>query len=79
MFNIRKRLGGVRHQELTSMLDNALAAHEAGDNSLHREWIRVLLSEYYDPQYDYLLEKRKERIVFRGNAAEVEAYLQALN
>ena len=79
MFNIRKRLGGVRHQELTIMLDNALAAHEAGDNSLHREWIRVLLSEYYDPQYDYLLEKRKERIVFRGNAAEVEAYLQALN
>ncbi len=78
MFNIRKRLGGVRHQELTAMLDNALAAHEAGDDSLHREWIRVLLSEYYDPQYDYLLEKRKERIVFRGNAAEVEAYLLAL-
>lgn len=78
MFNIRKRLGGVRHQELTIMLDNALAAHEAGDNSLHKDWIRVLLNEYYDPQYDYLLEKRKERIVFRGNAAEVEAYLQAL-
>jgi len=75
MFNIRKRLGGVRHQELTTMLDDALTAHEAGDNSLHREWIRVLLEEYYDPQYDYLLEKRKERIVFRGNAVEVEAYL----
>ena len=78
MFNIRKRLGGVRHQELTTMLDSALAAHEAGDNSLHREWIRVLLREYYDPQYDYLLEKRKDRIVFRGSAMEVEAYLQAL-
>ena len=78
MFNIRKRLGGVRHQELTTMLDSALAAHEAGDNSLHREWIRVLLREYYDPQYDYLLEKRKDRIVFRGSAVEVEAYLQAL-
>jgi tRNA 2-selenouridine synthase len=36
------------------------------------------LKEYYDPQYDYLLEQRKERIVFRGNATEVEAYLQAL-
>jgi tRNA 2-selenouridine synthase len=78
MFNIRKRLGGVRYQELTVMLDDALEAHKAGDNSLHRQWIRVLLSEYYDPQYDYLLEQRKERIVFRGNAAEVEAYLQAL-
>ena len=78
MFNIRKRLGGVRHQELTTMLDSALAAHEAGDNSLHRDWIRMLLSEYYDPQYDYLLEKRKDRIVFRGSAVEVEAYLQAL-
>ncbi|MFT6190573.1 MAG: tRNA 2-selenouridine synthase [Oleispira sp.] len=79
MFNIRKRLGGVRHQELTTMLDNALEAHKNGDNSLHREWIRVLLREYYDPQYDYLLAKRKERIIFRGSAAEVEAYIQALS
>lgn len=78
MYNIRKRLGGVRHQELTKMLDDALEAHQAGDDRLHREWIRVLLSEYYDPQYDYLLEKRKERIVFRGNAEEVEAYLNNL-
>lgn len=78
MYNIRKRLGGVRHQELSKMLDDALEAHQAGDDSLHREWIRVLLSEYYDPQYDYLLEKRKERIVFRGNAEEVEAYLNNL-
>lgn len=78
MFNIRKRLGGVRHKELTAVLDNALVAHAAGDNSLHREWIRILLSEYYDPQYDYLLEKRKERIVFRGNADEAEAYLKQL-
>ena len=79
MFNIRKRLGGVRHQALTTLLDDALIAHQAGDNSLHREWIRVLLNEYYDPQYDYLLSKRADRIVFRGNAAEVEAYLTNLN
>lgn len=78
MFNIRKRLGGVRHQQLTNMLNDALSAHEAGDNSFHREWIRVLLSEYYDPQYDYLLEKNSERIVFRGNAEDVEAYLASL-
>jgi len=78
MSNIRKRLGGVRYQELATMLDNALEAHKAGNNGLHREWIRVLLNEYYDPQYDYLLEQRKDRIVFRGNAAEVEAYLLAL-
>lgn len=78
MFNIRKRLGGVRHQQLTTMLDDALSAHQAGDDSLHREWIRVLLNEYYDPQYDYLLEQRKDRIVFRGNAEDVEAYLAGL-
>lgn len=78
MFNIRKRLGGVRHQQLTTMLDDALSAHQAGNDSLHREWIRVLLHEYYDPQYDYLLEQRKDRIVFRGNAEEVEVYLAGL-
>jgi tRNA 2-selenouridine synthase len=57
-------------------LDDALIAHQAGDNSLHREWIRVLLNEYYDPQYDYLLSKRADRIVFRGNATEVESFLK---
>ena len=75
MFNIRKRLGGVRHQQLTLLLNHALVAHKAGDDSLHREWIRILLNEYYDPQYDYLLAQRKERIAFRGNARAVEEYL----
>lgn len=78
MHNIRKRLGGVRHRELTALLEAALSAHETGDDSLHREWIRILLEQYYDPQYDYLLSKRKERIVFRGDAGEVEGYLLGL-
>lgn len=75
MFNIRKRLGGVRHQQLTLLLNHALEAHKAGDDSLHRDWIRILLNEYYDPQYDYLLAQRKERIAFRGNTQAVEEYL----
>lgn len=78
MYNIRKRLGGVRYQEFSTMLENAITAHKGGDNSEHRVWIRGLLNEYYDPQYDFHLERRKERIIFRGDADEVQAYFSQL-
>lgn len=78
LLNIRKRLGGERYQELSTLLNQALSAHEAGDNNLHREWIRHLLYDYYDPQYNAHLHKRKERIVFRGNSSEIEDYLRSL-
>jgi tRNA 2-selenouridine synthase len=36
-----------------------------------------LLEEYYDPMYRYQLEKKAEKIVFRGNGPEVAAWLAA--
>ena len=75
MQRVRKRLGGVRHAEISAILEAAIAAHEAGDNSQHRDWIRPMLELYYDPMYDYQLNKKAERIVFRGSASEVRDYL----
>ena len=75
MHRVRKRLGGVRHAEVVDILEAAIAAHERGDNSLHRDWIRPMLECYYDPMYDYQLNKKAGRIVFRGRAGEVREYM----
>ena len=68
---IRKRLGGSRHQMMHELLTSAVEAHKEGDPSGHREWIRSLLIDYYDPMYAYQLEKKQHRVVFRGSAEEI--------
>jgi len=72
---IRKRLGGLRHQQINQLLH---AAHESGEPEQHKEWIEQLLRDYYDPMYDYQIEKKQDSIVFKGSADEVLDYLQVL-
>jgi len=76
LYKIRKRLGGVRYQQLSDLLQQALSEHRQGDNSLHREWIRILLSDYYDPMYEYQLTQKNGPVEFRGTAAEIQDYLK---
>jgi tRNA 2-selenouridine synthase len=66
---IRKRLGGARCSEVAQSLARGF---ETGE---HERWIEQLLSWYYDPMYDYQLEQKQQRVVARGNAEEVRAYL----
>lgn len=73
---IRKRLGGLRQQQIKQRLH---AAHDSGDSRQHKEWIERLLRDYYDPMYDYQLQNKSSAVVFRGNASEVLAYLQSLD
>lgn len=68
---IKKRLGGERHQQVRTLMQTALA--KDNDHELHRHWIRTLLCDYYDPMYAYQMEKKKHRIIFRGNS---ESFLQ---
>lgn len=71
---IERRLGSERKQTILAQMKNALA-HQAKADGLdepgaydgHRVWIRQLLSEYYDPMYDYQLEKKQERVRIRGD------------
>ncbi|HCK62079.1 MAG TPA: tRNA 2-selenouridine(34) synthase MnmH, partial [Gammaproteobacteria bacterium] len=37
--------------------------------------VEELLVGYYDPMYDYQIQKKMKRVVFKGNADEVLAYL----
>lgn len=64
---IRKRLGGVLHQEI----DNLMLAAFDGDPGLHRQWIELLLVKYYDPMYEYQIQQRKGRVVARGSREEI--------
>lgn len=73
---IQRRLGDQRHRQLIDIMDVALEQqrrHENRDN--HKSWIRILLQEYYDPMYDYQLQRKAERIIFRGDREAVHDYL----
>lgn len=73
---IQRRLGGVRYQEFKTLLATALDHQlKTNDASLHKEWIRLMLVEYYDPMYDYQISKKQERVVFSGSFNEVIEYL----
>jgi len=65
---IQRRLGGQRHREMSDMLVDAIEQHRRdGETGHYRDWIRRLLIEYYDPMYDYQLERKQDRIVARGD------------
>ncbi|WP_213881827.1 tRNA 2-selenouridine(34) synthase MnmH [Pseudomonas sp. dw_358] len=72
-----KRLGGERYQRLAAIMDSALEVQLAtGKVDAHRQWIEILLGEYYDPMYAYQQASKAERIAFSGDHAAVREYLQ---
>lgn len=75
---IAKRLGAQRYQCLAERMDKALAEHDCADGvDMHRDWIEVLLREYYDPMYAFQREAKADRIVFSGERDAVIEYLKA--
>ncbi len=76
LFAIRRRLGLERFQQLTQWLDQALRLQRTqGNSDAHQQWLVPLLQHYYDPMYRYQLEKKTQRMIFRGNYAEVREFL----
>lgn len=66
---IKKRLGGERHKQLRQIMEAALdEQRRSNQTTRHEDWIKVLLHDYYDPMYDFQLEKKQERVALRGNA-----------
>ena len=79
MARIQKRLGGLLYSQLAELLLLALAEQRrTGDISLHRSWIALLLTDYYDPMYHYQLQKRDARVLMRGSASELLQWWQQL-
>lgn len=75
---IRKRLGSERYLCIKRLLADGYAEQlKNGDIDGHRLWIRILLSEYYDPMYDYQIKKSPIPIIFHGVAEEVSAFIRS--
>ena len=68
---IRKRLGSEKHKEISDVMERAFRAPEADAPGLHRDWIRALLVDYYDPMYDYLVNRRVGPVIARGDRAVI--------
>lgn len=74
---IKKRLGSQRYLHLKSVLDNAFKVQQiSGRTEAHKEWVQILLEEYYDPMYNYQIEKSPIPIIFRGSEEEILDYLK---
>ena len=78
LFAIRRRLGLQRFAELTATLDESLAEQRrSGSTEAHFAWLVPLLNEYYDPMYRYQLEKKADKIIFRGTSEDVVSWLSS--
>ena len=73
---IQRRLGGTRYKELKEIMGDAIKHHrQSGSPEQHKEWIKTLLQDYYDPMYDYQLSKKTDRVTFLGDQQSVLDYL----
>ena len=72
LVRIKRRLGGARLADLTLRLQQAFAG-----KTDHRRLDQLFIAEYYDPMYDFQLQRKTARIQFRGCHADVAAFLRA--
>lgn len=76
---VKVRLGGDRMKTIIEELKLAYKT-QTEDNSIdrHRNWIELILTDYYDPMYKHSLDKSNKNIIFRGNSGEVLEYIEEL-
>jgi len=75
LLRVKKRLGGKRTQEILALMESAIAVQNSDNFASHRLWLTALTVDYYDPMYSYQLSKKQERVLFRGDRAEVMSWL----
>ena len=69
---IAKRLGATNLASLRVLMEEAFL-----EKREHNDWIEHLLSNYYDPMYEYQLKRKRERIVFSGDSVAVRDFLDS--
>jgi len=75
---IKKRLGSERYLHLKKVFADAFEEQkQSGEIEAHKVWVESLLTDYYDPMYDYQIEKSPITVVFRGNDQEVIEYIKS--
>lgn len=72
---VQKRLGLERYTKLSEVMDYALDKQFSnGSVRAHESWIAMMLTDYYDPMYEYQLNKQLDQITFRGSYDDVLAW-----
>ncbi|MCK5901552.1 MAG: tRNA 2-selenouridine(34) synthase MnmH [Cocleimonas sp.] len=76
---IQKRLGSARYNVFHQQIRDALAHYKTtADSGKFSTVFYALLTDYYDPMYDYQLNKKQSRIIHKGSSKKVLDYLQNL-
>ncbi len=73
ILKLSRRLGGDRTQHVVKLFDDAI---DSKNLEAHKQWIKFLLENYYDPMYGHYKEKWLNRAIFKGDRAAVEAFLR---
>jgi len=73
---IKKRLGGDRFTLINATLDSAINSLKSQSQwSGFDDIIHILLSEYYDPIYEYQYQQKNEKTIFKGSHDEIIQWL----
>ena len=76
---IRKRLGAERYTLACQLLEQGIAIHrDQNDTHGYRDFIELILTKYYDPMYDYQLTQKPRQSIFRGDAQQIQHYIQQM-
>ena len=69
---ISKRLGMENYSRIDKQISLAFMNNDKDD---HCKWIEQLLQNYYDKMYDYQLEKKKDRCIYKGTWTDTKEFL----
>lgn len=73
---IKKRLGGVLYQQINASFTLALThLFATGETHLFDEGVHLLLTQYYDPMYQYQLKNKQRKQLFSGTESEILAWV----
>ncbi len=76
LLRVQKRLGNHRTNQILALMQVAIQKQHIDNFSSHRDWLKAITVDYYDPMYLYQLNKRKDRVVFKGDHQSVLLWLQ---
>lgn len=74
---IQRRFGGENYKQAAGLLHRALEQHRVHhDTTLYRPFIEMLLTQYYDPMYDYQISEKARRVEFIGDRQAILQWAQ---
>jgi len=72
LLKIKKRLGLMLYKEIGDSIHDNLINNS---NSSHENWVEKLLSNYYDPMYDYQLKSKENRCLLKSEKSGIIKFL----